>query len=115
MFLWVLPKPATVQESDIKGKMSAFDRHIYLPNLSSIRTGVRPQREPRFFRDPSYGGDTDARNPQNPVRTRPGETGHLTRVNHKRKIMRLQQMHMLAELQLIPSRGSARRRTDIIP
>ena len=40
------------------------------------------------------------------------KTGHLTRVGYKSKIMRLQQMHMHAEFQPIPSRGSVSRISD---
>ena len=49
-FICALSKPATGQESGIKGQMSTINRHICLPNYSLIRKGVKPQRETRLFR-----------------------------------------------------------------
>ena len=115
MFLEILPKPAIGQEADIKEQMSTFNRRIKLPNFRTIHGGAWLQCEPRFFRERSYGGETDARSRQKPVRSRPNKTGLLTRIGHKRKIICLQQMHMLAEFQPVPGRGAAKRLTDVIP
>ena len=52
-----------------------------------------------------YDGVTVARRPENPVCTRPGKTGHPTRVGHKRRSLRLRHAHMLAKLQQNRWRG----------
>ena len=115
MFIEILPKPAIGQAVDIKEQMSTFNRPIKLPNFRTIHGGAWLQCQPRFFREWSYGGETDARSQQKPVRSRPNKTGQLTRIGHKRKIICLQQMHMLAEFQSVPCRGAAKRLTDVIP
>ena len=49
--------------------MSIFYRWIYLPNYSGIRTGVRPQGEPRLFREWSLQGSYEP--PFAPVLAKP--------------------------------------------